>query len=229
VWLGEQADPNWFPPLDQALREPPGLLAAGGDLSSARLLAAYERGVFPWYSAQQPILWWSPDPRMVLFPEEFKCSRSLQKTLRNGSFTTQLDCAFAATIRGCAAPRRSGPDTWLNEEMIDSYEKLHRLGFGHSVETYQGGRLVGGVYGLQLGQVFFGESMFSRERDASKVAMARLVQECLARDIKVIDCQVASAHLESLGARDVSRAQFISLLKAHARRSPQGSWRENPA
>jgi leucyl/phenylalanyl-tRNA--protein transferase len=192
-------------------------------------LAAYERGVFPWYSAQQPILWWSPDPRMVLFPEEFKCSRSLQKTLRNGGFTTQLDCAFAATIRGCAAPRRSGPDTWLNEEMIDSYEKLHRLGFGHSVETYQGGRLVGGVYGLQLGQVFFGESMFSRERDASKVAMARLVQECLARDIKVIDCQVASAHLESLGARDVSRAQFISLLKAHARRSPQGSWRENPA
>ena len=229
MWLGEQADPNWFPPLEQALREPPGLLAAGGDLSSARLLAAYERGVFPWYSAQQPILWWSPDPRMVLFPEEFKCSRSLHKTLRNGSFTTQLDCAFAATIRGCAAPRRSGPDTWLNEEMIDSYEKLHRLGFGHSVETYQGGRLVGGVYGLQLGQVFFGESMFSRERDASKVAMARLVQECLARDIKVIDCQVASAHLESLGARDVSRAQFISLLKAHARRSPQGSWRENPA
>jgi leucyl/phenylalanyl-tRNA--protein transferase len=227
--LGEQADPNWFPPLDQALREPPGLLAAGGDLSSARLLAAYERGVFPWYSAQQPILWWSPDPRMVLFPEEFKCSRSLHKTLRNGSFTTQLDCAFGATIRGCAAPRRAGPDTWLNAEMIDSYEKLHRLGFGHSVETYQGGRLVGGVYGLQLGQVFFGESMFSRERDASKVAMARLVQECLARDIKVIDCQVASAHLESLGARDVSRAQFISLLKAHARRSPQGSWRENPA
>jgi len=229
VWLGEQADPNWFPPLDQALREPPGLLAAGGDLSSARLLAAYERGVFPWYSAQQPILWWSPDPRMVLFPEEFKCSRSLHKTLRNGSFTTQLDCAFGATIRGCAAPRRAGPDTWLNAEMIDSYEKLHRLGFGHSVETYQDGRLVGGVYGLQLGQVFFGESMFSRERDASKVAMARLVQECLARDIKVIDCQVASAHLESLGARDVSRAQFISLLKAHARRSPQGSWRENPA
>jgi leucyl/phenylalanyl-tRNA--protein transferase len=227
--LGEHADPNWFPPLDQALREPPGLLAAGGDLSSARLLAAYERGVFPWYSAQQPILWWSPDPRMVLFPEEFKCSRSLHKTLRNGSFTTQLDCAFVATIRGCAAPRRSGPDTWLNEEMIDSYEKLHRLGFGHSVETYQGGRLVGGVYGLQLGQVFFGESMFSRERDASKVAMARLVQECLARDIKFIDCQVASAHLESLGARDVSRAQFVSLLKAHARRSPQGSWRENPA
>jgi leucyl/phenylalanyl-tRNA--protein transferase len=229
VWLGEQADPNWFPPLDQALREPPGLLAAGGDLSPTRLLAAYERGVFPWYSAQQPILWWSPDPRMVLFPEEFKCSRSLQKTLRNGGFTTQVDCAFADTIRSCAAPRRSGPDTWLNEEMINSYEQLHRLGFGHSVETYRGERLVGGVYGLQLGQVFFGESMFSRERDASKAALARLVQECRARDIKVIDCQVASSHLESLGARDVSRSQFVSLLKTYARRSPLGNWRENPA
>jgi leucyl/phenylalanyl-tRNA--protein transferase len=227
--LGEQADPNWFPPLDQALREPPGLLAAGGDLSPTRLLAAYERGVFPWYSAQQPILWWSPDPRMVLFPEEFKCSRSLQKTIRNGSFTTQVDCAFSDTIRGCAAPRRSGPDTWLNDEMIESYEKLHRLGFGHSIETYQNDRLVGGVYGLQLGQVFFGESMFSRERDASKVALARLVQECRARDIKVIDCQVASNHLESLGAREVSRLQFVGLLDTYARRSPQASWRENPA
>jgi leucyl/phenylalanyl-tRNA---protein transferase len=227
--LGEQADPNWFPPLDQALREPPGLLAAGGDLSPTRLLAAYERGVFPWYSAQQPILWWSPDPRMVLFPEEFKCSRSLQKTIRNGSFTTQVDCAFSDTIRGCAAPRRSGPDTWLNEEMIESYEKLHCLGFGHSIETYQNDRLVGGVYGLQLGQVFFGESMFSRERDASKVALARLVEECRARDIKVIDCQVASNHLESLGAREVSRLQFVGLLDTYARRSPRGSWRENPA
>jgi len=229
VWLGEQADPNWFPPLDQALREPPGLLAAGGDLSPTRLLAAYERGVFPWYSAQQPILWWSPDPRMVLFPEEFNCSRSLAKTIRHGTFTTKVDCAFADTIRECAAPRRSGPDTWLNEEMIQSYEMLHRLGFGHSVETYREDRLVGGVYGLQLGQVFFGESMFSRERDASKVALARLVQECRARDIKVIDCQVASSHLESLGAREVSRAQFVALLKTYARRSPLGSWQENPA
>jgi leucyl/phenylalanyl-tRNA---protein transferase len=206
------------------LREPPGLLAAGGDLSPARLLAAYERGVFPWYSAQQPILWWSPDPRMVLYPDEFKCARSLQKTLRNGSFTTRLDSAFAQTIRGCAAPRRSGPDTWLNEDMIDSYEQLHALGFAHSIESYRNGRLVGGVYGIQLGQVFFGESMFSRERDASKVALARLVEECRGRDIKVIDCQVASAHLESLGAREVSRAQFVALLKSHARRVPSGRW-----
>jgi leucyl/phenylalanyl-tRNA--protein transferase len=222
--LGEQADPNWFPPLEQALREPPGLLAAGGDLSPTRLLAAYERGVFPWYSAQQPILWWSPDPRMVLFPDEFKCSRSLRKTLRNGPYTTRLDHAFGAVIRACAAPRRAGPDTWLNSEMIASYEQLHALGFGHSIETYDAGRLVGGLYGLQLGQVFFGESMFSAGRDASKVALARLVEECRARDIRVIDCQVASAHLASLGAREVSRGEFVQLLRRYARRSPGGGW-----
>jgi leucyl/phenylalanyl-tRNA---protein transferase len=224
VWLGEHTDPNWFPPVDQALREPAGLLAAGGDLSPNRLLAAYERGVFPWYSAQQPILWWSPDPRMVLFPDEFKCSRSLQKTLRNGPFTTRVDSAFAATIRSCAAPRRTGPDTWLNPQMIDSYDELHALGFGHSVETFLGEQLVGGLYGIQLGEIFFGESMFSRERDASKVAMARLVEECRARDIKIIDCQVASAHLARLGAREVSRSQFIALLRRYAGRTPRGSW-----
>jgi leucyl/phenylalanyl-tRNA---protein transferase len=225
VWLGEQADPNWFPPLDQALREPPGLLAAGGDLRPARLLAAYERGVFPWYSAQQPILWWSPDPRMVLFPAEFKCSRSLSKTLRNGPFHTELDVAFLQTIRHCAAPRLSGPETWLNPDMIESYVQLHELGFAHSIEAYHGDALVGGLYGIQLGQVFFGESMFSRERDASKVALARLVDECRARDIKMIDCQVASGHLESLGAREVSRSHFVTFLKQYARRSPSGTWR----
>jgi leucyl/phenylalanyl-tRNA--protein transferase len=222
--LGEQADPNWFPPLEQALREPPGLLAAGGDLSPTRLLAAYERGVFPWYSAQQPILWWSPDPRMVLFPNEFKCSRSLRKTLRNGPYTTRLDHAFGTTIRACAAPRRGVPDTWLNTEMIASYEQLHDLGFGHSIETYDAGRLVGGLYGLQLGRVFFGESMFSTGRDASKVALARLVEECRARDIQVIDCQVASGHLASLGAREVSRSEFVQLLRRYARRRPGGRW-----
>ena len=209
--------------MHQALREPPGLLAAGGDLSPTRLLAAYERGVFPWYS-QQPILWWSPDPRMVLFPNEFKCSRSLGKTLRHGAFSTRLDHAFGATIRGCAAPRRSGPETWLNSELIASYDQLHELGFGHSVETYREGKLVGGLYGLQLGQVFFGESMFSLERDASKIALARLVDECHARDIQVVDCQVASPHLAGLGAREVSRSQFVALLQQFARREPKGKW-----
>ena len=213
--------------MDQALRDPPGLLAAGGDLSPTRLLTAYERGVFPWYSAQQPILWWSPDPRMVLFPNEFKCSRSLGKTLRHGEFSTRLDHAFSATIRACAAPRRSGPDTWLNADMIHSYDQLHELGFGHSVETYRDGRLVGGLYGIQLGQVFFGESMFSVERDASKIALARLVEECRARDIRLIDCQVASAHLAGLGAREVSRGEFVALLRQHARRDPQGKWNQH--
>ena len=227
--MSEHADPDWFPPLEHALREPPGLLAAGGDLSPARLLAAYERGVFPWYSAQQPILWWSPDPRMVLFPEEFKCSRSLRKTLRNGPYKSRVDSNFGATIRGCAAPRRAGPDTWLNDDMIASYERLHELGFGHSIETYEADELAGGLYGIQLGRVFFGESMFSLRRDASKVALARLIEECRARDIQLIDCQVASSHLASLGAREVSRGQFAALLRRYARRSPIGSWAASAA
>ena len=161
---------------------------------------------------------------MVLFPAEFKCSRSLGKTLRHGPFSTRIDHDFGATIRGCAAPRRSGPDTWLNEEMIDSYDQLHELGFGHSVETYRNDTLVGGLYGIQLGQVFFGESMFSLERDASKVALARLVEECRARDIQVIDCQVASTHLAALGAREVSRSQFVALLRQYAKREPKAKW-----
>ncbi len=222
-------DSDWFPPLDQALRDPPGLLAAGGDLSPARLLAAYERGVFPWYSAQQPILWWAPDPRMVLFPAEFNVSRSLRKTLRNGPYSTRVDHAFSETIRGCAAPRRAGPDTWLNADMISAYERLFALGFGHSIETYLGNQLVGGLYGVRLGGVFFGESMFSRANDASKVAVARLVEECQSRDIRLIDCQVASSHLSSLGAREVSRNEFTELLRLHARRTPSDRWTDPPA
>ncbi len=206
------------------MREPPGLLAAGGDLSPARLLSAYERGVFPWYSAQQPILWWAPDPRMVLYPAEFKVSRSLGKTLRNGGFECRFDTAFGATIRACAAPRRSGADTWLNADMIESYEELHRMGYGHSVEIWRADELVGGLYGLQLDGVFFGESMFSRERDASKVALARLVEQSRRRGIELIDCQIASTHLESLGAREVSRHEFVQLLQRRARRVPSGRW-----
>jgi leucyl/phenylalanyl-tRNA--protein transferase len=203
-------------------------LAAGGDLHPGRLLAAYERGIFPWYSAQQPILWWSPDPRMVLFPGEFNVSRSLRKTLKNGPYRTRVDHAFGTTIRECAAPRRSGPETWLNPDMIRAYERIFDLGFGHSIETYLGNRLVGGLYGVRLGGVFFGESMFSRENDASKVAMARLVDECRARDIQVIDCQVASSHLASLGAREVSRSEFVALLRRYALRQPRDRWVESP-
>jgi leucyl/phenylalanyl-tRNA---protein transferase len=148
----------------------------------------------------------------------------MRKTMRNGPYTTRLDHAFGATIRACAAPRRTGPDTWLNADMIASYEQLHALGFGHSIETYEAGGLVGGLYGLQLGQVFFGESMFSIGRNASKVALARLVEECRERDIQVIDCQVASEHLASLGAREVSRSEFVALLRRYARRTPSGRW-----
>ena len=161
---------------------------------------------------------------MVLFPDEFKCARSLAKTLRNGPYMTRLDQAFGATIRACAGPRASGSDTWLNGDMIQSYERLHALGYGHSIETYQDDRLVGGLYGLQLGRVFFGESMFSRARDASKVALARLVDECRSRDIRLIDCQVASSHLASLGAREVPRSVFIALLQEYAGREPSGRW-----
>jgi leucyl/phenylalanyl-tRNA--protein transferase len=220
IWLSETQDPQWFPPVELALKEPEGLLAAGGDLSPQRLLAAYQQGIFPWYSQQQPILWWSPDPRMVLFPPQFKCSRSLGKTLRNGPFKTHLDRDFGGVIRACAAPRRSGAGTWLGEPMMSAYQQLHALGHAHSVETWQGEDLVGGLYGVHLGGVFFGESMFSRARDASKVALARLVQECDARGIRLIDCQVASDHLLSLGAREIRRAEFLDGLRQWARPTP---------
>jgi leucyl/phenylalanyl-tRNA--protein transferase len=161
---------------------------------------------------------------MVLVPVEFKMARSLRKTLKNGPYRTELDRAFGATIRACAGPRRGGPDTWLNSEMIESYEELHALGYGHSVETYRDGTLVGGLYGIHLGRVFFGESMFSLERDTSKIALARLVEECLLRGIELIDCQIASSHLASLGAREVSRNEFTALLHRYARREPRGAW-----
>lgn len=215
TWLSPQDAPERFPPLERALDEPPGLLAAGGDLSPARLVAAYRRGIFPWYSPGQPVLWWSPDPRAVLFPDEFRCSRSLAKTLRNRGFETRIDDDFAAVIEGCAAPRASSAGTWITAEMRSAYLELHRQAQAHSVETYLEGRLVGGLYGVRLGGVFFGESMFARERDASKVALARLVEFCRAEAIVVIDCQLPSRHLESLGSRLIPRSQFQALLRKH--------------
>ena len=215
TWLSPQDAPERFPPLERALDEPPGLLAAGGDLSSARLLAAYRRGICPWYSPGQPVLWWCPDPRAVLFPEEFRCSRSLAKTLRNGGFETSIDRDFSAVIEGCAAPRASSLGTWITPEMRAAYLELHHGGFAHSFEAYLGGRLVGGLYGVRLGAVFFGESMFSRERDSSKVALARLVEFCRSEGIRVIDCQLPSPHLQSLGSRLIPRAEFQALLREH--------------
>ena len=216
TWLSALDAPEWFPPLDQALEDPAGLLAAGGDLSPARLVAAYARGIFPWYSPGQPVLWWSPDPRAVLFPEEFHCSRSLARTIRSGEFSVSDDRDFAAVIDGCAAPRAASPGTWITSDMRAAYLELHRLGHAHSVEVWRGGELAGGLYGVRLGEVFFGESMFSRARDASKVALAHLVSMCLRNNVAVIDCQLPSRHLASLGVRCIPRSQFESLLREHA-------------
>jgi len=167
TWLSPQDAPEWFPPLEQALEEPAGLLAAGGDLSPERLIAAYRAGIFPWYSPGQPVLWWSPDPRAVLFPEEFRCTRSLAKTLRNGGLTLSVDRDFAGVIDGCAAPRAASPGTWITPEMRAAYLELHRLGCAHSVEAWRAGVLLGGLYGVRLGGVFFGESTRSRSSIAS--------------------------------------------------------------
>lgn len=217
TWLSPQDAPEWFPPLEQALEEPAGLLAAGGDLSPERLIAAYRGGIFPWYSPGQPVLWWSPDPRAVLFPEEFRCTRSLAKTLRNGGFTFSVDRDFAGVIDGCAAPRAASPGTWITPEMRAAYLELHRLGCGHSVEAWRADTLAGGLYGVRLGGVFFGESMFSRTRDASKAALAHLVELCRQNGIVAIDCQLPSRHLASLGARTIPRARFRALLREHTR------------
>ena len=221
TWLSPQDAPEWFPPLEQALDDPAGLLAAGGDLSPARLLAAYRRGIFPWYSPGQPVLWWSPDPRAVLFPDEFRCSRSLGKTLRNAGFSVSIDTDFGAVIDCCAAPRPHSLGTWITSDMRSAYIELHRLQFAYSIETRRGGELVGGLYGVRLGGVFFGESMFSRERDASKVALAHLVEVCRRNSLELIDCQLPSRHLESLGSRIVPRVQFQALLRKLIPQEPQ--------
>jgi leucyl/phenylalanyl-tRNA--protein transferase len=217
TWLSAQDAPEWFPPLEQALEEPAGLLAAGGDLSPERLIAAYQRGIFPWYSPGQPVLWWSPDPRAVLFPEEFHCTRSLAKRLRNGGFAASLDRDFAAVIDGCAAPRAASPGTWITSEMRSAYLQLHRMGCAHSIEIWRDGVLAGGLYGVRLGAMFFGESMFSRERDASKAALAHLVAVCRRNNLAAVDCQLPSRHLASLGARSIPRSQFQALLREHVR------------
>ena len=210
-------DPNRpdepFPPVGQAETEPNGLLAVGGDLSSTRLLNAYRRGIFPWYSADQPILWWSPDPRTVLYPERLKISRSLRKTLRNKPFVVTFDQAFVSVVTACSAPRKYAQGTWITAQMLAAYRELHRIGYAHSVEVWLEERLVGGVYGVALGRVFFGESMFSVARDASKVALVHLVQLLIEQGFRLIDCQVYSDHLISLGAEEISRMRFCHELE----------------
>jgi leucyl/phenylalanyl-tRNA--protein transferase len=202
-----------FPPLAQALGEPNGLLAAGGDLSPERLLQAYRQGIFPWYSPGQPILWWSPDPRMVLFPGELKVSRSLAKRLRKDDYEIRFDTAFREVMLQCALTERPGQEgTWITADIVEGYCRLHALGHAHSVETWMEGELVGGVYGVAIGRMFYGESMFHHATDASKLAFVHLVRRLQGEGFGMLDCQMKTAHLASLGAREISRDEFSQRL-----------------
>ena len=248
-----------FPPVAQALRSPSGLLAAGGDLSAPRLLEAYRHGIFPWFSAGEPVLWWSPDPRMVLIPAEFRISRSLARVLRNTSYEVRCDTAFELVMRACAAPRSgrngSGCDTllakpadcgssrpaalsapegsaspchsghtWIHEDMIAAYCALHEMGHAHSVEVWIGGKLAGGLYGVAIGRMFYGESMFSHTSNASKIALAHLAVQLGRWQFSMIDCQMNTAHLASLGAREIPRSEFIARLQELVHCAPVTHW-----
>lgn len=208
------SSPTPFPPVENALTEPNGLLAVGGDLSPQRLLAAYRKGIFPWFNEDDPILWWSPDPRMVLIPAELKISRSLRKTLKKDHYQICTDRSFTQVMEACAALREGQAGTWIHPQMIAAYSALHEMGLAHSVETWIDGELVGGLYGVALGKVFFGESMFSRQPDASKIAFVHLVKQLQYREYGMIDCQVRTSHLASLGAREISRTEFSQKLDA---------------
>lgn len=224
-WLNNSLD---FPPVDEALDEPNGLLAVGGDLSPDRLRQAYRHGIFPWFSAGQPPLWWSPDPRVVLFPQRIRVTRSLRKRTTNAGFTVTLDTAFGDVIRACAEPRQDQPGTWITHDMVDAYERLHQQNTAHSVEVWQAGELVGGLYGVALGRIFFGESMFSRRADASKVALLWLSRQLMAWGFPLIDCQVGNAHLTSLGAEPIARDRFLALLAEHTNAPEHRSWAFDP-
>jgi leucyl/phenylalanyl-tRNA--protein transferase len=223
AWLGPK-DP--FPPVERALKEPAGLLCAGGDLSVERLLEAYRRGIFPWYSRGEPLLWWSPDPRMVLHCDELKVPRSLAKSVRNKGYEVRVDTAFEEVLRGCSI-RTEG--TWLGADMRSAYLALHRAGHAHCFETWRENELVGGLYGVAIGRMFYGESMFSRATDASKVALVSLVQELKARNFPLIDCQMNTPLLASLGAREIPRRAFLRALSALVNYvEPSGKWNRNP-
>lgn len=214
-----------FPPLENALTEPPGLLAAGGELSPQRLIDAYSKGIFPWYNEGDPVLWWSPDPRMVLFPRELKISRSLAKRLRRKDYEVRLDTAFGAVMQACAEPRDGQAGTWITRDVIAGYSRLHELGFAHSVETWVENELVGGLYGVALGRAFYGESMFTRITDASKIAFAHLVRQLERWQFGIIDCQMRTAHLASLGAREIPRAEFRRSLDELVNYPHHACWR----
>lgn len=225
-WLAENAPPDALPPAEAASSEPNGLLAIGGSLEPDWLLHAYRHGAFPWYNPGEPILWWSPDPRAVLLPADLRISRSLRRSIRSRGYVVSSDRDFAAVIDACAAPRDATCGTWITRQMRFAYCRLHRLGYAHSFETWLDDELIGGLYGVAIGQVFFGESMFTRRVDASKVAFAAAVDYLRARGFRLIDCQVPSAHLTSLGATLMRRTEFLALLEAHCSAARQPcSWR----
>lgn len=230
-WIPQNAPAHDFPPIEGALDYPDGLLAIGGDLSLERLLTAYRRGIFPWYSEDQPLLWWSPNPRLVLFPEQLKVSRSLRKNLRNGGFSVSFDRAFDTVIRICAETMRPDQEgTWITPDMQRAYSRLHRLGFAHSVECWYADELVGGLYGIAIGRVFFGESMFTRRSNASKVAFVVCVRQLQRWGYELIDCQVHTEHLGSLGAVSIPRGAFKRLLEhlCGAQGAPPRAWPHAP-
>lgn len=226
LYLLDPKDPQApFPDVDMAEREPDGLLAVGGDLSATRLINAYRRGIFPWFGDGDPILWWSPNPRTALFPERLRISRSLRKTLRRGRFGATMDREFDAVIQACAEPRGEDGGTWLVPDMIAAYRRLHGHGYAHSVEVWQDGALVGGLYGVAIGRVFFGESMFTRVSDASKVSLVHLCRTLTERGFGLIDCQVLTGHLIRMGAEQIPREDFIRLLDRWCSLADwRGSW-----
>jgi leucyl/phenylalanyl-tRNA--protein transferase len=214
MWLSPEDPPDSFPPVDAALSEPDGLLAAGGSLSADRLLCAYQRGIFPWYDEGQPLLWWSPDPRCVFLPGDFHASRRLQRELRHSTAEIRVNTVFPDVIRECAGPRKSEQGTWITPAMMTAYGDLHERGWAHSIEIWQSGKLTGGLYGLIIGKAFFGESMFSKAANASKMALMYLANRLNSGDFDVLDCQVVSGHLTMLGARVIPRSEFVQSLKA---------------
>lgn len=229
-WLDDSPDaPILFPPPHCARHEPNGLLAAGGRMTPEWLLAAYRQGIFPWFSEGDPILWWSLNPRMVLVPSELRLSRSLRRVLKSGTFEVRYDTAFREVMQACAAPRADQDGTWIVPAIINAYSTLHELGWAHSVEAWQGDKLVGGLYGVAIGHVFYGESMFHRITDASKVAFAHLVHRLHSHGFALIDCQMNTRHLASLGAREIPREDFQRLLAQHTPApEPIGKWQAHP-
>lgn len=223
-WVKDNRIADDFPDINAALEEPDGLLAIGGDLSPERLLQAYQQGIFPWYSEGQPIMWWSPNPRWVIRPDEMVISKSLRKLLNKNCFTVTFDRAFSEVIKACAAPRKNQQGTWISYDIINSYEKLYKLGYAHSVECWQEGELSGGLYGICIGRIFFGESMFSRHSNTSKIALVHLCNLCRKWNMPLIDCQVYSSHLASLGAVGIPRDVFKTILHDNCKPELQPDW-----